>query len=311
MIILKLRAGLGNQLFQYAYARARALRSDTDLTIDTSWFSNIHKKDTPRIFLLDKYNLPESVKVAPIAESKLTRFIRKVQSKINRDIFKQSDYVYYPRLARPVSNHRNTIVEGFWNTEKYFKDAQNAIQRELTLKASLSENALKLEQEVREAIASGSQTVMIHVRRGDYVTNIHANIFNGLSGVEYYKQAIETMRKELALRFPNSPIVFFLASDDVAWLRENIAPLLGESQYVMISGHAEIREYEELHVMSLCQHFIIANSTFSWWAAWLSTSASSSTTNGESNKIVIGPKRWVLDPSIDTQDVMPEEWIRI
>ncbi len=307
MIILKLKAGLGNQLFQYAYARALTLRSKTDLIIDISWFSNIDKKDTPRTFLLNKYNLPVAVKIENRAESWLTRFIRKVRSKINRDIFKQSDYTYYPRLARPVSNHRNTIVEGFWNTEKYFVDCADAIRHELTLKVPLSESALKLEQEVRGATASGVQTILIHVRRGDYVTNVHANTFNGLSGAEYYKQAIERMRMEIEKRVPNSKIVFFLASDDVSWLKENIIPLLDDTPYYLISGYEHVSEYEELHIMSLCHHFIIANSTFSWWSAWLSNTAAKSGVK----KLVIGPKRWVANQKIDTRDVMPEEWIRI
>lgn len=311
MIILKLRAGLGNQLFQYAYARARALRSKTDLTIDISWFSNIDKKDTPRTFLLDKYNIPETITVATKTESAVVRLYRKIVSKINRDIFKQSDYVYYPRLARPVSKMRDVTVEGYWNTEKYFKEAKETIRNELTLKVPLSENATRLEQEVRDAVASGAQTILIHVRRGDYVTNVHANTFNGLSGVEYYKQAIETIRKEIDSRTQAGtsavPIIFFLASDDVEWLKENIIPLLGDSAYHLLSGHEGVREYEELYIMSLCQHFIIANSTFSWWAAWLSDNAAQTGTT----KIVVGPRRWVLDPDIDTRDVMPEDWIRI
>lgn len=311
MIILKLRAGLGNQLFQYSYARALALRSKTDLTIDISWFSNIDKKDTPRTFLLDKYNLPVAVKIENREEGWLTRFIRKVWSKINRDIFGQSDYVYYPGLARPVPKIRNVTVEGYWNTEKYFKDVKDVIRKELTLSIPLSEDASRLEREVRSAATSGAQTILIHVRRGDYVTNVHANTFNGLSGIEYYKQAIENIRKEMGSRAKvgtsATPIIFFLASDDVAWLQENITPLLDGSTYHLISGHAGVTEYEELHVMSLCQHFIIANSTFSWWAAWLSNSAVQSGTT----KIVVGPKQWVANPKVDTRDVMPEEWIRI
>lgn len=320
-ITLKLKAGLGNQLFQYSYARALALRSKTELQIDLHWFSNIAQGDTPRIFLLDKYNIPSTIQVVKTKNTRVYNFIQilhKIKAKCIRFFFRYSDHVYYPSLARPIS--RNTIVEGYWNTEKYFKDFEEIIRTELTLKNELSEEAGRTKSKLLNINKAGT-SILLHVRRGDYVSNVNASKHHGLSGVEYYIEALKVIIEKVNLMhtinetsqtnekndIDKKDITFILASDDMEWVIEHIVPLLKGVKYEILSNQSKIKDYEELHLMSLCHHFIIANSTFSWWAAWLSDSAE----KGGQEKIVIGPKQWVADPTVDTRDVMPEDWIRI
>jgi hypothetical protein len=340
MIILKLRAGLGNQLFQYAYARALALRSKAALTIDLNWFSNIAPGDTPRVFLLNKYNLPQSVHIADHPNPpKAVQLFRKIKAKVLREIFKYSDHAYYPRLAKAVPTSKDVEVEGFWNTEKYFKDCENVIRAELTLKAPLGVAASKSESKLKE-LGKTNTLVLLHVRRGDYVSNAGALKHHGLSGLDYYVAAIKLMNEKLGVACaarmattatsPSAAVtetstskpLFVLASDDMDWVRENIIPLLNGAPYEILSNPTEIKDYEEIYLMSLCKHFIIANSSFSWWGAWLSSPASANDSYGEkgsdgvdglkgSEKIVIGPKRWVANPGVDTSDALPDRWIKL
>ncbi len=297
MLILKLKAGLGNQLFQYAYARARALRSNTDLEIDTSWYNNISSKDTVRTFDLSHYNI--QAKLHNRQQPAHIQFLKKILNKVKRDICKENDFTFYTKYLSPISKNRMLYVEGYFNSEKYFLDYSDTIRKELSLKNPLGQKAVEAEEYIKNLIAENKIPVLIHVRRGDYVTNQNAANFHGIKTNTYYIDAIAKLREKLGTDFSNT--IFILASDDVEALRNDIVPVLNNTPYYILSN-PDIKNYEEIHLMSLCSHFIIANSTFSWWGAWLSKNT---------NKIVIGPKEWVGNPGIKTPDVLPDNWIRI
>ena len=340
MITLKPRAALGNQMFQYAYARAVALRAKTDLVIDTSWYSSFSPKDTPRTFLLDKYNIEATIlnnETRPQKKnSKFYVLYKRIYAKLRRTIFMYSDYVYYPRLStRTDDSTLDPLVEGFWNTELYFKEFEDTIRKELTLKNPLGKKALEKEKHFKQLAQDDQTLVLIHVRRGDYVTNANASAFHGAKGAEYYSDALVRIQAELSLINKNAVnnstdtagteaaitpprITFILSSDDIEWVKESIVPLLLEvpnASYEILSDMPNIKDYEEIYLMSLCHHFIIANSSYSWWAAWLSTTtrdASMTDKNSTaSKKIVIGPKKWTNKPNVNTKDVLPTDWIRI
>lgn len=329
MIILKLKAGLGNQLFQYAYARARALRSKTNLMIDLTWFQNVGPNETKREFTLDKYNIQADIlqitkPMNPSVVEKVFKLAHRIIKKLKRIIFKYSDQTYYPKLAEPIKSIGGVIpivtVEGFWNTEKYFKDFESTIRKELTLKNPLGEEASQIALKLKQYKEQGFTLILLHVRRGDYVTSIGSVKLLGITGLEYYKKAIKTILEcvspisnastnisSATSSTSDTPIMFVLASDDSTWVKENIPQLLGNTPYEIISGRPTVKDFEELYLMSLCHHFIITNSTYSWWSAWLSESAEIAGVK----KIVVGPEKWIVDPKIDTRDVMPKEWIRI
>ncbi len=297
MLILKLKAGLGNQLFQYAYARARALRSNTDLEIDTSWYNNISPKDTVRTFDLSHYNI--QAKLHNRHQSRYGQFLKKVWNKVKRDIFKENDFTFYTKYFSPIPKSKVLYVEGYFNSEKYFLDYSDVIRKELSLKNPLGQKAAAAELYIKNLITENKIPVLIHVRRGDYITNQNAAHFHGIKTNTYYTDAITTLKEKLGSDF--NTVVFILASDDIEALQNDIVPLLNNSQYHILSN-PDIKNYEEIYLMSLCSHFIIANSTFSWWGAWLSNNK---------NKVVIGPKEWVSNPKIKTPDVLPSNWIQI
>lgn len=133
----------------------------------------------------------------------------------------------------------------------------------------------------------------IHVRRGDYINNPETFKLHGVCGLDYYHAAIEYITKRT-----NTP-VFYIFSDDISWAEENIK---SKNQMIFVKETPHGKDYFEMYLMSVCKHNIIANSSFSWWGAWL---------NKSPEKIVIAPKKWMNETSIDTTDLVLKNWIRI
>ncbi|MFH0972649.1 MAG: alpha-1,2-fucosyltransferase, partial [Patescibacteria group bacterium] len=177
------------------------------------------------------------------------------------------------------------FLDGYWQTEKYFKDIEDIIRSEFTLKTEYS----NLNPELIAKISS-CNSVSMHIRRGDYITNQNTNEFHGICFLDYYKKAINL----IAEKFPNPTI--FIFSDDLKWCKENIKI---KYPIVFVKGN---KNYEDLIMMSKCSHNIIANSSFSWWGAWL---------NNNPNKIVIAPQKWLNNPNINYSDIIPSTWIKI
>lgn len=289
MIYVQIKAGLGNQMFEYAFGRALSLETNRPLSLDLSWYGNTAKKDTPRLFLLDKYNI--QAKLATTEE--LLNFntpVKKLFRKISRRLKYKKDFIFNPSEMKSSTSY----FEGHWANEKYFKKFQDVIRNDLSLKNPLT----PLSQQISEAIESnksnGMTTVSIHVRRGDCVTNTHAASFQGTIDTSYYDKSYDV----LSQKFGSKKIMLYIFSDDINWARENVL-VSKNATYV---SKPEIPDYEELVLMSQCDHQIIANSSFSWWAAWL---------NPKNDKIVIAPKQWLKDTSFDTSDVCTPSWIRI
>ncbi len=253
--IITIKGGLGNQLFQYAYGLKLSLIDKKHIIFDTSFFNNT-RKDIHRPFLLDKFNISLSENFKQIPVNPLIKIFKKVVQKITRN------YSYY-------------------QSEKYFIDIKNQVLKEFTLKNPLSQAA----QEVAKNIQTDS--VSIHIRRGDYVNNSH----HGLCDLEYYYKALHHIKSQL-----NTPH-FFIFSDDIEWAKKNIQ--IGAETFV---SNGDISEAEELMLMSQCSHNIIANSTFSWWAAYL---------NKNPHKIVIAPKQWTNTESSDRLEILPKTWVQL
>jgi hypothetical protein len=176
---------------------------------------------------------------------------------------------------------------GFYQSETYFKPAKDIILEEFTLKKPFSSQA----QNISNNIALQPMPVSLHIRRGDYVSNDRARKHHGLCSLEYYQEAVERITGKV-----KNPL-FFVFSDDIAWAKQNLK--LDNATFV---SNPEIRDYEELLLMSQCRHNIIANSTFSWWAAYL---------NKNAKKMVIAPKQWNVKSASDTLDILPSSWIQL
>jgi hypothetical protein len=294
MIIIKLMGGLGNQMFQYATARRMAARNKTQLVMDITGYEHMAEGDTPRQYELDVYAITGTVatpeQLAKVRPPEATRsFTDKVLRRLGMGPVWQigeGDPVLNPHvMAAP----NNTYLTGWWQNETYFADIRDIILDEFTPKAPPSEPNQKVLDDIKNCDA-----VAIHVRRGDYVTNQSANVFHGLAPVDYYKQSIQYMRDKVS-----SPR-FFVFSDDIAWCRQNLP--LGEDA-VFVEGNSGKQAYEDIRLMQACKHNIIANSSFSWWGAWL---------NDNKGKIVVAPKVWFQDKAAnDKTEIVPGGWVRI
>ena len=287
-IIIKLQGGLGNQMFQYALGRHLSHITKAALKLDITSFKNDPKRD----YNLNCFNLREF-----FATDEEIRWFKKYQRKpgkiwflYNRLVADETKYVEERQFhfdQKILQLKPPVYLDGYWNTEKYFKDIEEAIRKEFTLKNSLSDYAKSLEAEIM-----GKEAVSIHVRRGDYVSDKHTNEWHGSCSIEYYNQAIQKIAEHVT-----NPH-FFIFSDDPVWIKENIIPPFLTTY---LSGNAKYPE-EDMHLMSRCKHHIIANSSFSWWGTWL---------NPNKEKIVIAPKRWFQTPKMDTRDLLPDSWIKI
>ena len=185
--------------------------------------------------------------------------------------------------------HLNLSDGGFWQSEKYFIDKEKEIRADLTLKDAVGPKA----QEVSAKIKNAKNSISLHVRRGDYVSDAKTNEHHGTCGPEYYVQALEYITSEIG-----KDIIVFIFSDDIEWVKDNM-PMSYPAVYV---SSLDIPDYEELMLMSQCHHHIIANSSFSWWGAWL---------NPRPDKIVIAPKQWIRKMQWRHKDTVPKSWIRL
>ena len=293
MPIIRLKGGLGNQMFQYAFGRALSMRRHEQLFLDASIFGNEPKIDTPRHYVLGVYNIQAEMANPVITKPFKTRgsiFMRKVK----RRLLRLNDFAYHPSLA----HSKALYLEGFWNNEKYFKDIADTIRHEFTLKSNLGPDAEKIASDIIKLKVEGKRkSVSIHVRRGDFISNPYASEQHNILTMDYYHRALAHLTSKIS----KENLKVYIFSDDIPWVKENLILAGFEVEYVSYKT-AKIYDYEEIYLMSLCDHNIIANSSFSWWGAWL---------NRNPDKIVIAPEKWIRNPYINTNDVCPSSWIRI
>lgn len=259
---IRIQGGLGNQMFQYAYGRKLELLKKK-IIFNTSFFhGNRSNIDTARSLQLKYFKLDTG-----------SEFSDKTTPKSN--------------FINLIIRRLNIKSDDFFQNEKYFKGIKEIIRKEFTLKEPFGISAQKTENE----IINSNNPISIHIRRGDYVANSKTNAYHGVCRLDYYERAIEYIKSKI-----KSP-TFFIFSDDINWAKENLK--LENSIFV---SNPDIKDYEELILMSKCKHNIIANSTFSWWGAWL---------NPNSSKIVIGPKQWTINKTSIELDILPKEWIQL
>ncbi len=287
MIIVKIKAGLGNQMFQYALSRRLALDWQDELKFDLSWFDNIKSNETPRTLEIDKFNITLnkateteiSQSMRGVIARTIINIVDRMRGRLNRNYF----YRFRSGLLR---KRKFLYLDGYFQSYKYFDSIRKLLFVDFSLKNGYSAEGLVLKGEIEQA----DQSVGIHIRRGDFAAS--CKDWNGLCNIAYYQKALVEIRKK------HKNVKLFIVSDDIEWAKEN---LKFDSPIVFVSRPA-LNAAEELLLMSLCKHQIIANSTFSWWSAWL---------NQNLEKIVVAPSRWLVAADIDTSDLLPPEWIRI
>jgi len=292
MVISHILGGLGNQMFQYAAGRAVAFRCQQPYRLDLTGFENyaLHQG-----FEIDRiFSAPVTLATYQDVRAGLGwrsgKVIRKVLGRLNSSLFNgpnlaiEPHFNYWPDLR---NRGPSCYLMGYWQSEKYFKDCEDLLRADFNFKLPLDE--INLETSMR---IQGEQCISLHVRRGDYLTHASTAKILNVCSVDYYRSAIEYM----AERIP-SPY-FFVFSDDLQWAKQNIFVPYPVSY---IEGNQGPRSYIDMQLMSLCAHQIIANSTFSWWGAWL---------NKYPEKIVIAPRHW-FNNGMNDSDLIPSNWVRI
>lgn len=280
-VVVKLKGGMGNQMFQYAFGRAleetaKKTGQSIDLRFDITTYTNAVTSDTKRPYLLPLFNTDEIVLSNRNPYGTMRSVLHYVRGKL-----KPTNSGYFDRslLYPPYKKY----YEGYWQSEKYFLPIAKKLRQEFTLRAPLGRSA----KEMYDRIATDPFSVSIFYRRTDYVSHPDFDI----GEQDYQLRAIRRLQ-EIVPHF-----TLFVMSDDIEWVKEK-ANLPTSSVFVSSS---EVPPEEEMLLTSACQHHIIPNSTFAWWGAWLDPNP---------NKIVIAPKEWVRSNNNEFRDIVPDSWIR-
>ncbi len=292
-MISELTGGLGNQLFQYAAARALALREARSVYF--AW--HLHRSSTQRRFMLDRFVLGPEVRRRPLSRTRLC-WLGLRSPLANRKAGRLWRRIRGGALARlhepgfhyaPLhSAHPRVVMDGYFQSWRYFADHEPAIRAGLALREGLTPWAARLLREIE-----ADNGVCLHVRRGDYVANAKTAAVHGSLDLDYYRRALD------ALGSAAKGATLYVFSDDPAHCRDSLR--FGQKT-VVVEGRGHERPWEDLHLMAACRHFVIANSSFSWWGAFLCA---------HPDKQVIAPRRWFLDAEHDTGDLCPPSWVRL
>lgn len=289
-VVVQLIGGLGNQMFQYAVGRAISARCKVPLLLDVSGFEK---------YSLRRYELDAMAIDACIATRKelaqyngtaphqniLMRTLDRFNLSRKGQVLAEASYSYDERV---VTVDAPVYLKGYWQTERYFAHLADDIRREFSLKNGFDSSNEKIAQLID---AAGDNSVSLHIRRGDYVNNPHTAQYHGVCSLDYYKDAVAHVAGHLAA--PH----FFVFSDDHTWVIENFN--IGH-QYTLVDVNGPDRGIWDMALMKRCRHHIIANSSFSWWGAWL---------NPSQKKIVVTPKHWFAGANLDTKDLIPCGWL--
>lgn len=276
---VQISGGLGNQLFQYAAARALSLRNRSETVLDISFFN----RGRHRAFELGGLPIDASVN-SGVRAPRFLQYLSSLTQKVCRfeSTYREASFHFDPKfhsLQTPVR------LEGYFQSERYFAEFREALLQELAPPQPEDKESLKL---AKQMVAMDS--AVMHVRRGDYISNPKASRIYCECTIDYYSRAMQMI--------PGNDAILVL-SDDIAWARDNIPPV---KRLIFPEINSSRSALADLWLMTQARHHIIANSTFSWWGAWLST---------KGDAINIAPKQWFQDPDIDDSDLTPDNWIRI
>jgi hypothetical protein len=285
-------------MFQYALGRHLAQRNSSLLKLDISSYE-LDKSRRYGLFcfnILEHFASVEEINLIKGNNARFSRFSSKIRQKFSfinppksdslwKINCKESRLSFDPAVLKLKGN---IYLEGYWQSDKYFSDIRDILLNEFYVKDKI--NVVK--KELEEKICN-TNSVSLHLRRGDYVSNHITNLYHGLCSLDYYKKAVDQIVQKI------SNVHFYIFSDEPVWVKENFKL---DYPVTIIDNNSVSSDYEDLRLMSLCHHNIIANSSFSWWGAWL---------NKNPGKIVYAPQKWFNDRSLDTQDLIPESWIKL
>ena len=289
-VIVRLVGGLGNQMFQYAAGSAVATRNKAKLTLDLSWFGT----DPERQYALAPFKIEAGTSIrTPKINANFSWILRlagHLDRKLNLTgqrlpVFSEKSFSYDTDIE---SVRSPVILDGFFQSERYFSSISTQISEQFSLQHEPKGKAAEMLAMIR-----ATDSICVHIRRGDYITNSVANSYHGTCDLDYYWRGLAEVGEGLT-----NPRCFIF-SDDPRWVRENFKSQIPMT-FVDIHGAREV--HEDLRLMRECRHFVIANSSLSWWGAWLCA---------REGKRVVAPKRWFKTSKNDTSDLIPAGWSRV
>ena len=280
MIIVRVTGGLGNQMFQYAMYKSLEKKGKL-VKLDSKSFYETKKEhngyELERIFDI-KPNKPTKEDLEKFDENNISTLF-----KIKRKLFGDKKFVYDTKeyvFNKDVYKLKNSYLNGYWQSIKYFEGIENDIKKDFQFKNQLDNKNLEILNEIEN-----SNSISIHIRRGDYMSHENYNMYGCIATPTYYKKAIKVIEEKV-----ENP-TFFVFSNDMDWVKKNIQI---NSRVFYIDINSGNGSYKDMQLMSNCKHNIIANSSFSWWGAWL---------NENKNKIVIAPKKWINREDVDSDKI--------
>lgn len=292
MIITNLIGGLGNQMFQYAAAKSISVKYNTPLLLDIDGFNNytLHNGfELKRVFNISAEiaSKAEKNQVLGIYSSEI---IRKLLKRLNFGklipsfLVLEPSFKYWPKI---INVPLDCYLDGYWQSDKYFKEIEGVIRSDFNFQIPLSD-----ENRYLASIIENSNSISLHIRRGDYAKDLKTLSTHGLCSIDYYDSAIGYILGKI-----QSPY-FFIFSDDIDWAKENIKL---DFPCLFINNNVRENSYVDMQLMSMCKHNIIANSSFSWWGAWL---------NKNESKVVVAPQKWFVS-NLEIDDLIPENWVTL
>lgn len=288
MIVVKLMGGLGNQMFQYALGRKLSITNKVPLKFDLTFLNDRTFKEnfTYRDFELNKLNLEldfaNKLEIDYFQKQNNLFNFYQYQFGLKRNnlyIAEKNKFHNFNKLDN------NLYLDGFWQSELYFKDIRIVLLKDFQFENINNEN-----KKILDKIMS-TNSISVHIRRGDYVNNKIINNYHGTCTLAYYEKSIKYFKERVI-----EPTFYFF-SDDINWAKEAFGI---QKNYVYIDINNNVNNQLDMFLMSNCIYNIIANSSFSWWAAWL---------NQNSQKITLAPKKWFEQN--EPSNIIPENWIRI
>jgi len=289
MIIVRMIGGLGNQMFQYAMARSLADHHNANLKLDLSDFEHY----TLRRYELQDFNVRAEIAGREDLDSLKVRLRSyTLWQRMKRRILPDSPMVFRERsFAYNKEVHRirpPVYLDGYWQSERYFASNIAVIRKDFTLNVPLDPSNTEM-----MAFIGSVNAVSLHVRRGDYIEDPNTNRFHGVCPIGYYNDAVTYISCRVG------QIHLFVFSDDYEWASHN---LIFDHPTTFVTLNSNTRGIFDMMLMRQCKHHVVANSSFSWWGAWLNPSES---------KIVVAPQKWFRDGSQDTCDLVPARWVLI
>lgn len=290
MIVTRLCGGLGNQMFQYALGRRLALDHEVPLRLDLAPFATDPKRDyrLNHLRIAGSPATPEELMRAAPTTAKIPRRLPWLARLWPGGgyLIRETGFGYDSTvLGCPATAY----LDGYWQSERYFASRAEEIRADF----QLAEPFQPVRRVLADQIAAAGASVSVHVRRGDYASDPATLAYHGTCSPEWYGQAMARMAEGL------EQSVFFVFSDDPAWARANLPP---HDRMVFVDPQPDGRDFEDMHLMASCRHHITANSSFSWWGAWL---------NPDRVKRVIVPARWFNQGPSNTDDLIPSTWTRL